>query len=450
MTISPLILSFVPVSLLLIPLSILLFFFKSSRGKGIIGEFIVNLMIKIYLDKKKYYLVKNVTFPTDSGTTQIDHIIVSKYGIFVIETKNMKGWIFGTEKQKKWTQKIYNYSVSFQNPLRQNYKHTKVLSSLINIDHGKIFSLIVFVGGEIKTEVPENVTYAKDSIRFIQSKRVVLFSETEVEQIRSKIAEEKLTPNLKTHRAHVAHLKLLHSEASVLENRPVTEKFDISKGKLCMDTGGGFPGYRSGLTKILVKEIHGSGKQDNRFWQSEFNDVKDLKRNQNSKSLLVACTLLLGVILAIIMLRPAFFESRYAAMFNGFFRKGVVVDSGIKAIIATPQREIESTSLQGSTDHTFSKTEIERVAQNLLKKTNGTGLSQKRIITSANQKGQISNRKTEGSKYLYDIEMLSGGRITADKVSISDGKVTYGNERGLIVSINASEVKSVSRKKIPY
>ena len=94
-----------------IPIILILMFFKMPMGKGIMGEFFVNLVIHIKLDKKKYHLLKNVTLPTEDGTIQIDHIIVSQYGIFVIETKNMKGWIFGGEQQKTWTQKVYKYWV---------------------------------------------------------------------------------------------------------------------------------------------------------------------------------------------------------------------------------------------------------------------------------------------------------------------------------------------------
>ena len=64
---------------------------KSPWFKGLMGEFFINLMAKLMLDKNQYHLIKNVTLPTEDGTTQIDHIIVSIYGVFVIETKNMKG-----------------------------------------------------------------------------------------------------------------------------------------------------------------------------------------------------------------------------------------------------------------------------------------------------------------------------------------------------------------------
>lgn len=55
--------------------------------------------------------------------------VVSPYGVFVIETRNMDGWIFGSEKQPVWTQKFPRKSFRFQNPLRQNYKHVKAIEN---------------------------------------------------------------------------------------------------------------------------------------------------------------------------------------------------------------------------------------------------------------------------------------------------------------------------------
>ncbi|WP_350617509.1 nuclease-related domain-containing protein, partial [Pseudomonas sp. HY7a-MNA-CIBAN-0227] len=78
----------------------------------------------------------NVTLPLpNGGSTQIDHVIVSIYGIFVIETKNYKGWIFGNEKQRQWTQAFPNgRKYKFQNPLRQNYLHIKTLADLLELE----------------------------------------------------------------------------------------------------------------------------------------------------------------------------------------------------------------------------------------------------------------------------------------------------------------------------
>ncbi len=187
---------------------LILIFVKSPFGKGMIGESLVNLAIALRLNKNEYHLFKNVTISTKDGTTQIDHIIVSRYGIFVIETKNMKGWIFGDENQKTWTQKIYKHTNKFQNPLHQNYKHTKTLESLLKIDKDKIFSIITFVGNStFKTEMPVNVTYAGGFIKFINSKTMKLFSEQEVININLRITEKRLSNTIRTHIEHVHHVK---------------------------------------------------------------------------------------------------------------------------------------------------------------------------------------------------------------------------------------------------
>lgn len=92
--------AFLPGLLIVIIGVAILSFLKSRWFKGLAGEMLVNISVKIHLNKDKYHILRNVTLPTADGTTQIDHIIVSEYGVFVIETKNMKGWIFGGVRQK--------------------------------------------------------------------------------------------------------------------------------------------------------------------------------------------------------------------------------------------------------------------------------------------------------------------------------------------------------------
>ncbi|MCK5538458.1 MAG: NERD domain-containing protein [Bacteroidales bacterium] len=197
----------------LLPTVLIILFFKSPFGKGLIGEMLVNFAANVRLDRQKYHLVKNVTLPTEDGTTQIDHIIVSEFGVFVIETKNMKGWIYGGEKQKTWTQKIYKHTTKFQNPLYQNYKHIKTIESALGIEHSKIFSVIVFVGDStFKTEMPDNVTYSGGFIKYINSKTDKIISQEEVKKIVSMIESGRLSRTLKTHREHTKHVQNIVKE----------------------------------------------------------------------------------------------------------------------------------------------------------------------------------------------------------------------------------------------
>ena len=86
--------------------------------KGWIGEQRTELNLWFSLDKELYRRFHDVIIPSSNGTTQIDHILVSPFGLFIVETKNKKGWIYGSETQSKWTQVFYKNKYSFQNPLR--------------------------------------------------------------------------------------------------------------------------------------------------------------------------------------------------------------------------------------------------------------------------------------------------------------------------------------------
>ena len=188
-------------------------FLKTPFMKGVFGELLVNLAAKFFLDKHVYTLFKNVTLPTEDGTTQIDHIIVSRYGVFVIETKNMKGWIFGGQHQKTWTQKIYRHTTKFQNPLHQNYKHTQALQTALALDPGKLFSLVVFIGdSNFKTDMPDNVVYAGGYIRYIKNKKQPILNDSEVQAICANIQSGRLKPTIRTHIDHVKHVKTIVEE----------------------------------------------------------------------------------------------------------------------------------------------------------------------------------------------------------------------------------------------
>lgn len=227
----------------LIPFFILIAVLKSAWLKGVLGEFIVNLSAKLFLDKEQYHLIKNVTLPTEDGSTQIDHVIISKYGVFVVETKNMKGWIFGGPNQKTWTQRIYKHSSKFQNPLHQNYKHIKILQSLLGLNEEQVFSVVVFVGDStFKTEMPENVTYGKGYIRFIKSKNQPVITEFEAKDITRKIEAGRLTPSFKTNREHVKHVQ-----------RIVAEK---ENGQACPKCG----------DVMVLREVKKGQNIGNKFW----------------------------------------------------------------------------------------------------------------------------------------------------------------------------------------
>ncbi|MCV3265114.1 NERD domain-containing protein (plasmid) [Vibrio harveyi] len=138
-----------PTTWMLILAVTLLFVAKvfSRHIKGKIGEWALSKI----LNKKcgnNCIVLDDVTLEVSDGdTTQVDHVVISPAGIFVVETKHYKGWIYGKESDQFWTQKIFKRSYKFQNPFRQNYKHVKAIQSLLpSIPQEAFYSIVVMVG----------------------------------------------------------------------------------------------------------------------------------------------------------------------------------------------------------------------------------------------------------------------------------------------------------------
>jgi len=131
-------------------------FTSSPTLTGVQGELRVERKLA-RLDSNNYKVLNDVLLQHNNKTIQIDHVVLSIYGIFVIETKNYTGWIFGNEKDNKWTQSIYNLryktteKYQFYNPIRQNWSHMYALKkalkdTLPDISENAYHPIVVFTG----------------------------------------------------------------------------------------------------------------------------------------------------------------------------------------------------------------------------------------------------------------------------------------------------------------
>ncbi|MFI8555006.1 NERD domain-containing protein [Psychrobacter sp. NPDC077938] len=194
-----------------------------SSFKGFLGETVINVAMWLKLEKDVYHRLNGITLPrANGGSTQIDHIIVSVYGIFVIETKNYKGWIYGSENQRQWTQVFQNGSkFKFQNPLRQNYLHIKTLADLLGLELSYFHSMIAFIGEcELKTrdELPEHVL-TSGMVSYVKKKQDKILTEDEVASIVEQINSNRFSKSWRTNRQHKAYLKDKHSNPSQYTNK---------------------------------------------------------------------------------------------------------------------------------------------------------------------------------------------------------------------------------------
>lgn len=148
--------------IILVSVGMLLLKIFSPQIKGFIGELKVNLRLRLL--GKKFVIIPNVMLENPNGSTsQIDHLVISEYGIFVIETKNYAGWIMGCDKADDWQQIIFKEKHYFRNPIKQNLSHIYALKNVLSDYHNvKYYPIVVFVGNATlkRLNVSQPVIYA--------------------------------------------------------------------------------------------------------------------------------------------------------------------------------------------------------------------------------------------------------------------------------------------------
>ena len=181
-----------------------------AEKKGDVGEQIVKVAVLSKLDAAQYRHFSNLIIPAPNGTTQIDNIVVSPFGVFVIEAKYFQGWIFGGAKQEKWTHTLSRFEkYAFPNPIRQNYGHIKALARLLRQPESRFHSVIVFAhrNCQLKTELPANVCLQHNFIEYIQGFTKNIVDDAALARIHSVLQQPEWQATEDKKAAHVERLK---------------------------------------------------------------------------------------------------------------------------------------------------------------------------------------------------------------------------------------------------
>lgn len=185
---------------------------NKSKQKGQLGEQLVKGRGEKFLNPKIYIPFHNITIYNGEKTSQIDHIYLSIYGIFVIETKYYNGWIYGGQYDKFWTQTFKDQKFQFNNPIRQNYGHIKFLENFLTIDFEKFHSVVVFAGdGVFKTKMPKNVCQLDNFCDYILSFKEPIFTQNEIERLAGFLQSRFLPQTENALRFHIHQIKSTNS-----------------------------------------------------------------------------------------------------------------------------------------------------------------------------------------------------------------------------------------------
>ena len=211
-----------PIYWILMIICILIIFICLKFGNKIIGWFgekwTKDEINK--LPKDKYKILNDIMIMLNGKTYQIDHIIVSCYGIFVIETKQYNGMITGSKYDKYWVRHIGNKKCYYSNPIRQNYGHMKAICELLNINDNKVISLV-----NVTSNAKLKIDHDGELVRNYSILEKIYSYKTEIINNVDEIVEKILNNNITDKRIRKEHIE-------IIRNKYVDDK-DISTCPKC-------------------------------------------------------------------------------------------------------------------------------------------------------------------------------------------------------------------------
>lgn len=212
--------------------SFLLILLLPSKGK--VGEMRVAKILS-KLPKEEYKVINNLLIKQRDKTTQIDHVVVSEYRIFVIETKHYQGWIYGDANREYWTQNIYGNKYELWNPIRQNQGHIRALRRVLtDIPPGAFISIVTFSRqASLDIRNCENLIYwdeLKDLIRSYQRK--LIFTEQA-----QNAYETLLAANINSKENQQQHVRQVRQQISKREEAVANGRCPRCGGELMLRKG---------------------------------------------------------------------------------------------------------------------------------------------------------------------------------------------------------------------
>lgn len=168
------------------------------ENKGQYGEYLLTYALNH--DNLPGYLktIRNLYVPYQQDTSEIDVLMVHEKGLFVFESKNYSGWIFGSAGELKWTQCLPNHGKHhFYNPIRQNETHIKALSKYMQLPQTSFMSYIIFSERCELKDVPEATDFYSivkrpellKKLREMLKSRSVQYTHQEVDSLAEKFTE---------------------------------------------------------------------------------------------------------------------------------------------------------------------------------------------------------------------------------------------------------------------
>lgn len=154
-----------------------------------------NATLLAKLDPVKYKVINSLVVNIDGEELEMDHVVVSNYGVFLIEARHYQGFVLGEEDDEAWTQLLYSRREKIENPLLTNQKHIQKLNSLLPEYQGIInyISIAVFTADSmLKVIAKSDVIQTADLLKTVRKYKKETLTDEQKETIFSTLSSRNL------------------------------------------------------------------------------------------------------------------------------------------------------------------------------------------------------------------------------------------------------------------
>lgn len=242
-------------------------YLKVRHDTGRYGEYLTYKYLKKFEEQGAKFLFNIYVPKKKEETTEIDVLMISSKGLFVFESKNYSGWIFGSDNQKYWYQTLpagrrKSHKEKFYNPVFQNNTHVKYLKSLIG-NEVPIYSIITF-SDRCKFM---NVTIKNSNINVINRYKIYklvssiyndnqddVLSIDQINEIYSKlypytqvddVVKQKHIDNINSiHKKHINSIEIINDNEEIVKDVNQVEQIEknnqpeVNEPLICPECGG--------------------------------------------------------------------------------------------------------------------------------------------------------------------------------------------------------------------
>lgn len=183
--------------------------------KGREGEALVAQTLQ-RLPTSDYCVLHNVMLRTGTQLTQIDHLVISVYGIFIIETKHYKGIIIGSDEHYSWQQRVGKKRFQLRSPIKQNIAHVLAVSQNLKLDKRVLIPIVVFTGQcTLRVHTKSHVLYLSQLISTIRKYQTKSFTPDEVIQLTEQLRDL----NVDCKETRKEHIKQINQKKNLIHQK---------------------------------------------------------------------------------------------------------------------------------------------------------------------------------------------------------------------------------------